>query len=124
MLVGALGTQVTQAGASEYFCDWDPLVVVVTPGGHVDLVYVSVYTQSPLQVGLPVESYTATRAYDTQGNAVTNVDIAVHVPAGLLMRFQTYSVASSGPLGGGQVLAAVPGNSGQTTHLRYTLHKS
>jgi hypothetical protein len=124
MLVGALGTQVTQAGASEYFCDWDPLVAVVTPGGNVDLVYVSVYTQSPLQVGLPVESYTATRGYDQDGNPVTNVDIAVHVPAGLLMPFHTYSVVSTGLLGSGQVLAANPGNSGQTTHLRYTLHKS
>ncbi len=124
LLVGALGTQVTPAAAMESFCDWDPPVAVITPAGNIDVVYVSVYTQSPLQVGLPVESYTATRGYDAEGKPVTNVDIAVHVPAGLLMRFQTYAVVSTGLLGGGTLLAAKSGTSGQTTHLRYTIAKS
>jgi hypothetical protein len=124
LAVGALGTQVSQAGAAEYFCDWDPPVLVVTPGGNVESVYVSVWTSSPLNIGLPVESYTTSRAYDAAGNPVTNVDIAVYVPAGLLRSFGTVSEVSTGLLGGGSVLATAGGTSGQTTHLRFTLHQA
>ncbi len=123
MLVGMLGTQVTQVAAMESYCDWDPPVLVVTPAGNLETVYVGVFTQSPLQLGLPIVSYTAVRAYDAAGKPVTKVDIAVSVPAGLLFQFQTYSVVSTGLLGGGQVLAASYGKSGQTTHLRYTLNQ-
>jgi hypothetical protein len=121
LAVGALGTQVSQAGAAEYFCDWDPPVLIVTPGGHVESVYASVWTSSVLNIGLPVESYTATRAYDAAGNPVTNVDLAVYVPA-LLWSFNTIDEVSTGLLGGGSVLATASGTSGHTTHLRFTLH--
>ena len=124
LAMGALGTTVTQAGASEAFCDWDPPVLIVTPGGHLQTVYVSVWTSSPLNIGLPLESYTATRGYDATGHPVTNVDIAVYVPAGLLWSFSTMNEASTGLLGGGSVLAQASGTSGHTTHLRFTLHEA
>lgn len=122
LAMGALGTTITQAGASEAFCDWDPAVVIVTPGGYLDTVYVSVWTSSLLNLGLPLESYTAKRGYDAAGNPVTNVDIAVYVPAGLLFQFSTLDEVSTGLLGGGAVLAKASGTSGQTTHLRFTLN--
>jgi hypothetical protein len=124
LAVGAIGTQISQVGAAEYFCDWDPPVLVSTPGGNLETVYVSVWTSSYLNIGLPVASYTATRGYDAGGSPVTNVDMAVYVPAGLLWRFKTVSQVSTGLLGGGSVLATASGNSGSTTHLRFTLHKA
>ena len=123
LLVGALGTQVSRAGAAEYFCDWDPPVLLVTPAGHVEPVYVSVWTSSVLNIGLPVESYTATRAYDSAGHPVTKFDVAVWVPSGLLFNFTTLDVVSTGLLGGGQRLASAYGTSGHTTHLRFTVNQ-
>jgi len=123
MLVGALGTQVSQAAASEMFCDWDPPVLVVTPAGHVETVYASVWTSSLLNIGLPVESYTATRAYNAAGSPVTNVDMSVYVPAGLLFSFTTLDMVNSGLLGGGHLLASAYGTSGHTTHLKFTLNE-
>ncbi len=121
LLMGALGSQVSQAGAAEYFCDWDPPVLLITPAGHVKPVYVSVWTSSLLNIGLPVESYTATRAYDAAGHPVTNFDVAVWVPSGLLFNFTTLDMVNTGLLGGGQRLASAYGTSGRTTHLRFTV---
>ncbi len=123
LLMGALGTQVSQAAASEMFCDWDPPVLIVTPAGHLQPVYASVWTSSLLNIGLPVESYTATRAYDAAGHPVTNVDMSVYVPAGLLFSFTTLDMVNTGLLGGGQRLASAYGTSGHTTHLRFTLNE-
>ena len=120
LLVGMLGTQVTQVAAMESYCDSDPPVAVITPSGHLTVVYVDVYSQLPL-VALPLESHTATRAYDADGNPVTQVDMTVTSPAASLLQFRTYTVVSTGLLGGGQVLASTYGSSGQTAHLRFTL---
>jgi hypothetical protein len=123
LLIGMLGTQATTAGAAEYFCDWDPPVLIVTPGGNLESVYVSVWTSSPLNIGLPVENYKATRAYDSHGQPVTDVDVAVYVPSGLLFKFTTLNMVSTGLLGGGERLATAYGTSGQTTHLRFRLNE-
>ena len=70
-----------------------------------------------------VESYTATRAYDSAGHPVTKFDVAVWVPSGLLFNFTTLDVVSTGLLGGGQRLASAYGTSGHTTHLRFTVNQ-
>ncbi len=121
VLAGVLS--VAPASAWAVYCDWDPLVLIVTPGGHVVPVYDSVWTPSPLDIGLPLESYTATRGYDAAGNPVTNVDMAISVPTGLLFRFQTTDMVTTGLLGQGRVLARASGWSGQTLHLKFTLNE-
>jgi hypothetical protein len=109
------------AGAMMEFCDWDPLVAVVTPAGNVVLVYDSVWTSTPLNVGLPVSSYSASRIYDEDGNPMTAVNMVINVPTGLLFRFATKDMVTTGPLGSGTVLASQSGTSGTPVHLNFTL---
>jgi hypothetical protein len=121
LAVGLLFASPSSAAAWATFCDWDPLILVVTPGGHIVPVYASVWTSSPLNLGLPLASYKASRVYDVGGNPHTAIDMTIWVPAGLLFQFQTYDMATSGLLGTGTVYAAKYGRSGTLTHLYYTL---
>jgi hypothetical protein len=124
MAAGLIVAAPTSAGAMMEWCDWDPIVPVVTPGGHVVLVYDSVWTSSPLNIGLPVSSYTAWRTYDDDGEPLTAVDMVVYVPTGLLWRFNTLNMVSTGPLGSGAVLARQSGTSGTPVHLYFTLNSA
>jgi hypothetical protein len=108
------------AGAWATYCEWDPLVPVVTPAGHIVLLYDSVWTSNPLQLGLPLESTTTSRVY-VAGKPATAVDTAISVPAGLLLQFPVQDMVTTGLLGSGEVLATRNGWSGQTLHLKYTL---
>ena len=121
LAAGLLFASPLSAGAWATYCDWDPLVPIVTPGGNVVLVYDSVWTSQPLQLGLPLESYTVTRVNDRDGHPHTAVDMAISVPAGLLFQFSTYDMVTSGLLGSGSVYAAKYGNSGTPVHLKFTL---
>jgi hypothetical protein len=108
------------AGAWATYCEGDPLVPIVTPAGNLTVVYDSVWTSSALAIGLPVESYTTSRVY-VAGRPETAVDMAISVPAGLLVQFQTQDEVTTGLLGSGQLLAMKDGWSGQTLHLKFTL---
>jgi hypothetical protein len=108
------------AGAWATYCDWDPLVLVVTPSGHVVPVYDSVWTSSPLNLGVPVESYTTSRVY-VAGQPETAVDMEIYVPAGLLFSFQVHDMVTSGLLGTGDVYAQGNGTSGYAVHLKFVL---
>ena len=110
----------TSAGAWATYCDWDPIVLIGTPGGNVVPVYDSVWTSSPLDLGLPLESYTTSRVY-VNGKPETAVDMAISVPTGLLLQYQTKDEVTTGLLGSGQLLASKTGWSGQTLHLKFTL---
>lgn len=123
MAAGLLVAAPIPTGAMMEYCDWDPLVAVVTPAGNVVLVYDSVWTNSPLNVGLPVSSYTTSRIYDEGGQPLTAVDMAIHVPAGLVSRFATTDLVTTGLLGSGMVLAKDNGTSGETVHLYFTLNQ-
>jgi hypothetical protein len=120
LAAGVLVCSPTSAGAWATYCDWDPLVAVVTPSGNLVPVYDSVWTSSPLDLGLPVESYSASRVF-VAGKAETAVDMAITVPAGLLLQFQTQDQVTTGLLGSGKVLATKNGWSGQTLHLKFIL---
>lgn len=121
MAVGILVASPASAGAWFTYCDWDPLVLVVTPGGNVVPVYDSVWTASPLDLGLPLESYTTQRVYDADGNPLTAVDMTISVPAGLLFQYQTTDEVTTGLLGSGTVLARKNGTSGAPVHLKFIL---
>lgn len=121
LAAGILMCSPTSAGAWATYCDWDPIVPIVTPGGHTVLVYDSVWTQSPLSLGLPLATYTTSRVYDKAGQPHTAVDMKITVPTGLLFRYTTYNMVTSGLLGSGTVYAAKYGTSGTPVHLYFTL---
>ena len=123
MAAGLVVAAPISAGAMMEYCDWDPLVAVVTPAGNVVLVYDSVWTSSLLKIGLPVESYTVSRSYDEDGRAQTAIDMVVNVPAGLLFKFSTTDLVTTGPLGSGTVLASANGTSGSPVHLYFKLNQ-
>src|SRR5256885_9793700 len=77
LAAGILVASPTSAGAWATYCDWDPLVLIVTPAGHIVVVYDSVWTSSPLNLGIPLESYTVARGYDAAGHPVTVVDMTI-----------------------------------------------
>ena len=124
LALGLVASSPGSAAASMTWCDWDPLVVIVTPSGHLVPVYDSVWTSSLLNLAIPLETYTAKRAYDSSGRPITAVDMAIYVPTGLLFSFSTMVEVTTGLLGGGTLLARAYGTSGKTVHLRFTLPES
>jgi hypothetical protein len=112
------------AGAWCSFCEWDPIVLIVTPAGHIVPVYDSVWTSSPLYPGLPLASYQVSRVYDQQGQPETLVDMTISTPTGLLLRYQVMDEVTTGLLGSGQVLARSYGWSGSPVHLKFVLHEA
>ena len=114
----------TTAGAWVVYCDWDPLVLVVTPGGHIVPVYDSVWTSSLLDLALPLESYKVSRVYSSTGAPETAVDMTISVPTGLLFRYATTDMVTSGLLGSGKVYAVANGTSGTPVHLHFVLPES
>jgi hypothetical protein len=120
--VGLLIAAPVPAGAMMEWCDWDPIVPIVTPGGHLVPVYDSVWTSSPLNVGLPISSYTVSRVYDGTGQPLTAVDLVINVPT-LLWKFATTDMVTTGPLGSGTVLASSRGTSGTPVHLHFLLNQ-
>jgi hypothetical protein len=121
LAAGVLIASPTTAGAWATFCDWDPLVLVVTPSGHIVPVYDSVWTPSLLDLGVPLESYTVSRRYNRKGAPETLVDMTISVPTGLLFKYQTTDEVTSGLLGSGTVYARANGYSGRPVHLKFTL---
>jgi len=121
LALGLLASSPGSAAASTTWCSWDPLVPIVTPGGHVVLLYDSVWTPNLLNLGVPLATYTATRAYDSSGRAITAVDTAIYVPTGLVFSYSTMDEVTTGLLGSGTLLARGYGTSGRTVHLYYTI---
>ena len=121
LAAGLLLSSPASAGAWATYCDWDPLVLVVTPSGHVVPVYDSVWTSSLLDLGLPLESYQTSRVYDPAGKPETAVDMEIYVPTGLLFRYQVHDMVTSGLLGSGTVYAQANGWSGYPVHLKFVL---
>ena len=119
--VGLLVCSPTSAGAWFSYCDWDPIVLIVTPAGHLVPVYDSVWTTSLLDLGLPLESYTTWRVYAADGTPETAVDMAITVPTGVLLRYNVNDMVTSGPLGSGTLYAARSGTSGSPVHLKFIL---
>lgn len=121
LAAGVLFASPTSAGAWATYCDWDPIVLVVTPSGHLVPVYDSVWTSSLLDLGVPVESYTVSRTYSRRGAPETLVDMTISVPTGLLFHYATTDEVTSGLLGSGTVYARASGYSGTPVHLKFVL---
>lgn len=121
MAAGLLLASPAPAGAWSTYCDWDPLVLVVTPAGHIVPMYDSVWTSSPLDLGLPLEGTTTSRVY-VHGRPETLVSVTISVPTGLLLRYATDDEVTSGLLGSGTVYARASGYSGTPVNLKFVLN--
>ena len=121
LALGLLGASPSSAAAFATWCDWDPIVLVVTPAGHLVPVYDSVWTSSPLDLAVPLESHSVARTYDSSGRPVTVVYMTIYVPTGLVFRYATTDMVTTGLLGSGKVLANGSGTSGQEVHLKFIL---
>jgi hypothetical protein len=121
LAAGVIVASPTGAGAYSTYCDWDPLVLVVTPAGHIVPVYDSVWTSNLLDLGLPVESTTTSRVYSRSGVPETAVSVTISVPTGLLFRYSTSDEVTSGLLGSGAVYARASGYSGTPVTLNFIL---
>jgi hypothetical protein len=124
LALGLLAASPGSAAASVVMCSWDPLVPIVTPGGHVVLLFDSVWTPSLLNLGLPLESHTTKRVYSSTGQPWTQVDVAISTPTGLLFSYSTMDEVTTGLLGSGTVLARSYGTSGKAVHLKFTIPES
>ena len=124
LALGLMAASPGSAAASVVHCSWDPVVAIVTPGGHLVLVYDSVWTSSPLDLAVPLATYTTKRTYDSEGEQSTEIDMAITTPTGLLFRYSTMDEVTTGLLGSGKVLARAYGTSSKTVHLKFTLHES
>jgi hypothetical protein len=124
LALGLLAASPGSAAASVVWCSWDPLVAIVTPAGHVVLVYDSVWTSNLVDLAVPLGTASTKRAYGSSGRPVTAVDVAITVPTGLLFRYSTMDEVTTGLLGSGKLLARGFGTSGKTVHLKFTIPES
>jgi hypothetical protein len=122
LAAGILFASPASAGAWSTYCDWDPLVLVVTPAGHVVPMYDSVWTSSPLDLGVPLESTKTSRLYGRTGAPETLVTVTIYTPTGLLFRYATTDEVTSGLLGSGTVYSRAGGYSGSPTTLKFILN--
>jgi hypothetical protein len=119
----AQGRGVPSAVAMEAWCDGDPVVVIVTPGGAIVPLFV---TSSGLGLQHLPAVLLAGITYTTEpadGGTATLVKLRVVVPGDLFdPRFATRSVVSTGPLGTGTVHGSTSGVSGAPMSVTFKLN--
>lgn len=110
------------AAAGAEWCEFDLLIVIVTPAGRVVPIFVTngaLGLEHALSAQLAEMHYTATPTYSGQK---TRVRLEVLVHGDLFdQRFETRSTASTGPLATGNVFARQSGVSGDVMRLTFTL---
>ena len=125
VLLRALLGPAAPARAAAEWCDTDPLLLIVTPGGTVVPVFILVGAQGAAHLpAAQAASLLATGATTeaTAGGRATRFTVTVAVPDDPLGQgFPTRAAASAGPLGTGTVYAAAAGVSGAPMALRFTL---
>jgi len=121
----AAGWQAAPAQAAAEWCDTDPLLLIVTPGGQIIPVFVLVGARGPehllsAQAASLLMTSQTTRSVD--GGRATQITVTVVVPNDLFGRgFPTRAAVSSGPLGSGIIHADSDGQSGAPMTMRFTL---
>jgi hypothetical protein len=111
---GLLNAAVRGAAAGEDWCDTDPLVKVITPGGSHEFVHLtfsapsSEYRQSLIAAKNSIV-WTAVRSADGAG---TDVTVISTVPLDGLTAFATRARVSTQPFGEGTLYSSVLGTAG------------
>jgi hypothetical protein len=110
------------AGAAAEWCEFDPVVLIVTPAGALVLVFVTNGAQgAEHSVSAQLAQMRYTTQHDQSGKA-TLVSLQVLVRGDLFAAtFPTRSTASTGPLATGNIFGRAQGVSGDTMHLSFVL---
>jgi len=120
-MAATLGMAVAPAAHAEDWCDADPLVKVVTPGGSKQNVHLTLFALGEThRKALQRAEVTAKTEADGSG---TNVTITVTVPQDeSRSAFPTKAVVSTQPHGKGTVLKDAAGSAGAEMKLVYFLN--
>lgn len=111
-----------EAGASDVWCDTDPILIVTTPQGSQVPIYVNTGAQGAQHLPaaqLAKMGYTASSAQSGKGTAVT-VSVTVADDA-FATSFPTRAGVSTGPFLTGQVYGQAEGTSGHTMQIHFNL---
>jgi hypothetical protein len=109
-------------GASEEWCEYDPVVLVTTPGGIPVPVYLLVGAAGVEHLPLVIAAQHSYVIEAGGGGRATQVRLQVLVPNRLDGGvFATRVTASTGPLGTGTILGTTTGTSGSPMTLRFKL---
>lgn len=110
------------ASAGNSWCDDDPIVVIVTPGGRLVPIY---NTMGVLGVEHAPSILLAKVSYTTQstnGGNSTVVKLNVTIPNDLFgSGYSTRTKISTGPLGTLDILGTTSGNAGKAMSVQFTL---
>jgi hypothetical protein len=111
------------AGAAAEWCEYDPVVLVITPAGALVPVFV---TNGAQGVQHSIAAQLAEMRYTTQpaeSGKATLVSLRIMVRGDLFAeKFPTRSTASTGPLATGSIFGRVEGSSGNTMSLSFVLN--
>jgi hypothetical protein len=110
------------ASAMESWCEDDPPVLIVTPGGATVVVYVT--TGAMGLEHLPAVQLATIRhsVKSAKGGLATRVDMTVEVPNDVFAsNFPTRTTVSSGPFKTGTVYATATGRAGEPMRLAFQL---
>jgi hypothetical protein len=110
------------AGAAAEWCEYDPVIVIVTPAGVLVPIFV---TNGALGIEHALAAQLAEMHYTTQperSGTATRVNLQVLIRGDLFAaKFPTRSTASTGPLATGSIFDRVEGSSGDTMSLTFVL---
>jgi hypothetical protein len=116
------GAPASTATAMESWCEDDPPVVIITPGGSMVIVYVTsgaIGLEHLVALQLATIRHTVTPA---NGGLATHVDMTVEVPNDLFASgFPTRTTVSSGPFKLGTIHGTAMGRSGEPMHVAFQL---
>jgi hypothetical protein len=107
------------AGATEQWCEVDPLVVIMTPGGNLVPVFVTNRARGGREY-LPalVKAHISHTAKPAKGGTAVEVYVTIAAIPGVT---DAASIASTGPLGTGAVYDTTRGTTGQQMTLEFKL---
>lgn len=118
-----LAALVPAASAEEEWCDYDPIIIVTTPGGSTLTFYHTEGAKGLVhQASLPAAqaSYTAKHV---NGGLATEITITVVVPEGITgYGFETRTVISDGPMKTLTIRGKSPGKAGQKMPVTFTVN--
>ena len=111
----------TPAAASYSWCDSDPPVAIVTPQGHLVVVYDDIFANGLTNLTY-VDLSTITYTTKSLGNGQTAVRMYVTAPNGLLGGYATKVNVNSAALSLGTFYGSAQGYSGAPMEVDFTLN--
>ncbi len=114
---------VPMVGASDQWCEDDPVVVIKTPGGSLVTVYVTNGARGVEHLPAVLSAQINYTATSTDGQSATLVQMSVLIPDDEFDdHFETRSTVSTGPMKTGTILATASGFSGQAMFMTFKLN--